>query len=184
MKNNNRQLCYDGSQSFAMKMSVNPHVRVQAKVGHTDMSTLQESYSSLWVGFSILVGLAPPAQVLQAFFLKGFDTLVNIYLPATVLRGKGLPALKLNASCSEQCFQAILVALEWLPNVSCTSSQLREENHLWESRVIHLYKVPYPSKLRFHDECLDARDVSSAKHFSVGDAVPPGCLMIFQSQQR
>lgn len=90
--------------------------------------------------------------------------------PGTAVRGKSSPALKWDTTGYKGSFQAVFEALESPSDVSCIRGQFREEDHPWKVRVVHPYHMPNPPQLCFRDERLDARHVSSAKSFCVGDS--------------
>ena len=89
--------------------------------------------------------------------------------------------------------QAMFEPLQWVSNATRTGSQVREEDHLREARVVRSNHMSNPPQLWFHDECLNALHVGSAQQFCLGDFIFPGdahnrlCLelpIIFQRWNR
>ena len=52
-------------------------------------------------------------------------------------------------------FQAMFEPLQWVSNATRTGSQVREEDHLREARVVRSNHMSNPPQLWFHDECLN-----------------------------
>ena len=90
-------------------------------------------------------------------------------------------------------FQAMFEPLQWVSNATRTGSQVREEDHLREARVVRSNRMSNPPQLWFHHECLNAWHVGSAQQYCLGGSIFPGdahnrvcleLLIIFQRWKR
>ena len=69
----------------------------------------------------------------------------------------------------EICLETVLEPLELSTSAMCTISHLSIERPLWYSVIFHAYYMAGPSKLCFHEESLDATDLTTFKYTGIGN---------------
>ena len=137
-------------------MSVTSKVKTQHKVQRTDATTLRACHNSKGqVSFTCGPVASGPGRTAACL-----EHLVNGCFPGA-------------AVCGEGCRQAVFEPLKWATNVTPTSGQLREEDHLRKVGVVHRKHISNLPQLCVHDECLNAWPVVSAQQFCVGDFIFP-----------
>ena len=120
--------------------------------------------------------LAPLSLVLQAtnsaFFEFGDGTAAGSS-PLTPVPCQGFKLIGRDAARLEIGLEAVLEPLELSTNAACTVSQLSVQRSLWYSVVLHAYYMAGPSKLRCHEESLDATDLTTFEYIGVGSHFLP-----------
>ena len=134
---------------------------------------IRDSATTVWVRSPFPAGLSLLVQAEKLLVFKALNTLVNGCFPGAAVCGEGFPSRSANAAQTRGCRQAVFEPLKWATNVTPTSGQFREEDHLRKVGVVHrklMFNLP---QLCVHDGCLNAWPVLSAQHFCVGDFIFP-----------